>query len=161
MRSVGLNPHSPLQLGDAMGPEVEGEGEGARAVNQDAGLGSGVIVLGHRLVRRSVLPVLSGTCHLVQETLIDVGFVEIQTPKIISAASERDANVFTVPYILIIQIWLSPHSCTSKCVFVLILRRFSVLDQYSEMKTLVSTDISLNLLVWALKWLLITITMKL
>lgn len=57
------------------------------------------MVLGHRLVRRSVLPVLSGTCHLVQETLIDVGFVEIQTPKIISAASERDANVFTVPYI--------------------------------------------------------------
>lgn len=28
-----------------MGPEVEGEGEGARAVNQDAGLGSGVIGL--------------------------------------------------------------------------------------------------------------------
>ena len=36
-----------------------------------------------------------------------------------------------LPFLIlkIMHIWLSLHSSTSKCVFVLILRRFSVLDQ--------------------------------
>lgn len=97
MRSVWLNPPSPLQLDDAIGPEVEEE-EGGRAVNQDAGSGGRVIGL-RTSTSQAVFPLQSGTRHLVQETLIDMGFVEIQTPKIISAASEGGASVFTVPYI--------------------------------------------------------------
>uniref|UniRef100_A0A5F9CKA2 Aspartate--tRNA ligase, cytoplasmic n=1 Tax=Oryctolagus cuniculus TaxID=9986 RepID=A0A5F9CKA2_RABIT len=47
---------------------------------------------------QAVFRLQSGICHLFRETLINKGFVEIQTPKIISAASEGGANVFTVSY---------------------------------------------------------------
>ncbi|KAG8125099.1 hypothetical protein E2320_020348, partial [Naja naja] len=47
---------------------------------------------------QAVFRVQSGICQLFRETLIHKGFVEIQTPKIISAASEGGANVFTVSY---------------------------------------------------------------
>merc|ERR1739838_1070056 len=39
-----------------------------------------------------------GVCSLFRETLAKKGFVEIHTPKIISAASEGGANVFKVSY---------------------------------------------------------------
>ncbi|XP_059136182.1 aspartate--tRNA ligase, cytoplasmic [Peromyscus eremicus] len=47
---------------------------------------------------QAIFRLQSGICHLFRETLINKGFVEIQTPKIISAASEGGANVFTVSY---------------------------------------------------------------
>lgn len=37
-------------------------------------------------------------CKLFRDYLSDQGFVEIHTPKIISAASEGGANVFKVSY---------------------------------------------------------------
>jgi len=37
-------------------------------------------------------------CRLFRDTLTQNGFLEIHTPKIISAASEGGANVFTVSY---------------------------------------------------------------
>ena len=40
----------------------------------------------------------AGVCKLFRDTLTEKGFVEIHTPKIISAASEGGANVFKVSY---------------------------------------------------------------
>ena len=40
----------------------------------------------------------AGVCQLFRETLTSRGFVEIHSPKIISAASEGGANVFEVTY---------------------------------------------------------------
>ncbi|PIO55009.1 hypothetical protein TELCIR_23613, partial [Teladorsagia circumcincta] len=40
----------------------------------------------------------AGVCKLFRDTLTERGFIEIHTPKIISAASEGGANVFTVSY---------------------------------------------------------------
>ncbi|KTG33116.1 hypothetical protein cypCar_00008945 [Cyprinus carpio] len=47
---------------------------------------------------QAIFRLQSGVCQLFRDTLINKGFVEIQTPKIISAASEGGANVFTVSY---------------------------------------------------------------
>jgi len=40
----------------------------------------------------------AGICQLFRNSLTNKGFVEIHTPKIISAASEGGANVFKVSY---------------------------------------------------------------
>lgn len=40
----------------------------------------------------------AGVCRLFRDILTEKGFTEIHTPKIISAASEGGANVFTVSY---------------------------------------------------------------
>lgn len=40
----------------------------------------------------------AGVCRLFRESLTKRGFTEIHTPKIIPAASEGGANVFTVSY---------------------------------------------------------------
>lgn len=40
----------------------------------------------------------AGVCRLFRDILSRQGFTEIHTPKIISAASEGGANVFTVSY---------------------------------------------------------------
>uniref|UniRef100_A0A452I8Z2 Aspartate--tRNA ligase, cytoplasmic n=1 Tax=Gopherus agassizii TaxID=38772 RepID=A0A452I8Z2_9SAUR len=70
-------PRLPLQLDDAVRAEVEGE---------------------ETCTSQAVFHLQSGICQLFRETLLHKGFVEIQTPKIISAASEGGANVFTVSY---------------------------------------------------------------
>uniref|UniRef100_A0A5F9DTB9 Aspartate--tRNA ligase, cytoplasmic n=1 Tax=Oryctolagus cuniculus TaxID=9986 RepID=A0A5F9DTB9_RABIT len=90
-------PRLPLQLDDAIRPEIEGEEEGRATVNQDTRLDNRVIDL-RTSTSQAVFRLQSGICHLFRETLINKGFVEIQTPKIISAASEGGANVFTVSY---------------------------------------------------------------
>ncbi|XP_023619791.1 aspartate--tRNA ligase, cytoplasmic isoform X2 [Myotis lucifugus] len=90
-------PRLPLQLDDAVRPEVEGEEEGRATVNQDTRLDNRVIDL-RTSTSQAVFRLQSGICHLFRETLTNKGFVEIQTPKIISAASEGGANVFTVSY---------------------------------------------------------------
>ncbi|KAL0625797.1 Aspartate--tRNA ligase, cytoplasmic [Plecturocebus cupreus] len=89
-------PRLPLQLDDAVRPEAEEE-EGRATVNQDTRLDNRVIDL-RTSTSQAVFRLQSGICHLFRETLINKGFVEIQTPKIISAASEGGANVFTVSY---------------------------------------------------------------
>lgn len=90
-------PRLPLQLEDAMRPEGEGEEEGRATVNQDTRLDNRVIDL-RTSTSQAVFTLQSGVCQLFRETLNNKGFVEIQTPKIISAASEGGANVFTVSY---------------------------------------------------------------
>ncbi|XP_015272599.1 PREDICTED: aspartate--tRNA ligase, cytoplasmic [Gekko japonicus] len=71
--------------------------EGRATVNQDTRLDNRVIDL-RTSTSQAVFHLQSGICQLFRETLIGKGFVEIQTPKIISAASEGGANVFTVSY---------------------------------------------------------------
>lgn len=90
-------PRLPLQLDDAIRPEGEGEEEGRATVNQDTRLDNRVIDL-RTATSQAVFGLQSGVCQLFRETLSKKGFVEIQTPKIISAASEGGANVFTVSY---------------------------------------------------------------
>uniref|UniRef100_A0A4W3HRR4 Aspartate--tRNA ligase, cytoplasmic n=1 Tax=Callorhinchus milii TaxID=7868 RepID=A0A4W3HRR4_CALMI len=89
-------PRLPLQLDDAVRPET-GEEEGRATVNQDTRLDNRVIDL-RTTTSQAIFRLQSGVCQLFRETLINKGFTEIQTPKIISAASEGGANVFTVSY---------------------------------------------------------------
>uniref|UniRef100_A0A3Q3E5G0 Aspartate--tRNA ligase, cytoplasmic n=1 Tax=Labrus bergylta TaxID=56723 RepID=A0A3Q3E5G0_9LABR len=70
-------PRLPLQLEDAVRPDGEGE---------------------ETTTSQAIFRLQSGVCQLFRDTLTQKGFVEIQTPKIISAASEGGANVFTVSY---------------------------------------------------------------
>uniref|UniRef100_H2TDG1 Aspartate--tRNA ligase, cytoplasmic n=1 Tax=Takifugu rubripes TaxID=31033 RepID=H2TDG1_TAKRU len=90
-------PRLPLQLDDAVRPDTEGEEEGRATVNQDTRLDNRVIDL-RTTTSQAVFRLQSGVCQLFRDTLTNKGFVEIQTPKIISAASEGGANVFTVSY---------------------------------------------------------------
>uniref|UniRef100_A0A8C6VYY6 Aspartate--tRNA ligase, cytoplasmic n=1 Tax=Nothobranchius furzeri TaxID=105023 RepID=A0A8C6VYY6_NOTFU len=71
----------PLQLEDAVRPDGEGEE-----------------ISFHTTTSQAIFRLQSGVCQLFRDTLTKKGFVEIQTPKIISAASEGGANVFTVSY---------------------------------------------------------------
>ncbi|KAG7276417.1 hypothetical protein CRUP_007477, partial [Coryphaenoides rupestris] len=87
----------PLQLEDAVRPEGEGDEDGRATVNQDTRLDNRVIDL-RTTTSQAIFRLQSGVCLLFRETLTGKGFVEIQTPKIISAASEGGANVFTVSY---------------------------------------------------------------
>uniref|UniRef100_A0A7N8XDJ1 Aspartate--tRNA ligase, cytoplasmic n=1 Tax=Mastacembelus armatus TaxID=205130 RepID=A0A7N8XDJ1_9TELE len=90
-------PRLPLQLEDAVRPDGEGEEEGRATVNQDTKLDNRVIDL-RTTTSQAIFRLQSGVCQLFRDTLTKKGFVEIQTPKIISAASEGGANVFTVSY---------------------------------------------------------------
>uniref|UniRef100_A0A665UY63 Aspartate--tRNA ligase, cytoplasmic n=1 Tax=Echeneis naucrates TaxID=173247 RepID=A0A665UY63_ECHNA len=90
-------PRLPLQLDDAVRPDGEGEEEGRATVNQDTKLDNRVIDL-RTTTSQAIFRLQSGVCQLFRDTLTKKGFVEIQTPKIISAASEGGANVFTVSY---------------------------------------------------------------
>ena len=40
----------------------------------------------------------SGVCQLYREFMLENGFVEIHSPKLIGGASEGGANVFTLKY---------------------------------------------------------------
>uniref|UniRef100_A0A672YUW4 Aspartate--tRNA ligase, cytoplasmic n=1 Tax=Sphaeramia orbicularis TaxID=375764 RepID=A0A672YUW4_9TELE len=89
-------PRLPLQLEDAVRPDGEGE-----EVRRNGGGGTPhrkCIITTGDTPGQAVFRLQSGVCQLFRDTLINKGFVEIQTPKIISAASEGGANVFTVSY---------------------------------------------------------------
>ncbi|KAF0292280.1 Aspartate--tRNA ligase, cytoplasmic [Amphibalanus amphitrite] len=90
-------PQLPLQIEDACRPDTE-EPEGVQIrVNQDTRLNYRVLDL-RTPTNNAIFRVEAGICRLFRETLTAQGFVEIHTPKIISAASEGGANVFTVSY---------------------------------------------------------------
>jgi nondiscriminating aspartyl-tRNA synthetase len=56
-------------------------------------------VVGHRaLERRAVLKLSSGVMAGFRETLRGKDFTEVQTPKLVAAATESGANLFTVDY---------------------------------------------------------------
>lgn len=66
-------------------------------VNQDTRLDNRVLDL-RTPANQAIFRLEAGVCRLFRETLTKAGFVEIHTPKIIPAASEGGANVFTVSY---------------------------------------------------------------
>ncbi|ESO94292.1 hypothetical protein LOTGIDRAFT_118845 [Lottia gigantea] len=87
-------PQLPLQIDDAS--RREGEGELA-TVNPDTRLDNRILDL-RTQTSLSIFRIEAGVCRLFREYLTSQGFIEIHTPKIISAASEGGANVFTVSY---------------------------------------------------------------
>lgn len=90
-------PQLPLQIEDAARPEKsEDEGLNIR-VNQDTRLDNRILDL-RTPANQAIFRLEAGVCKLFRDTLSGRGFTEIHTPKIISAASEGGANVFTVSY---------------------------------------------------------------
>jgi len=91
------DPQLPLQIEDAARRITEDdEGTFAR-VNQDTRLDNRVLDL-RTPANQAIFRLEAGVCALFREILAKQGFVEIHTPKIISAASEGGANVFKVSY---------------------------------------------------------------
>ena len=76
-------------LQDSNGPQIR--------VNQDTRLDNRVIDL-RTATNQAIYRIEAMVCKLFRDFLTGHGFVEIHTPKIISAASEGGANVFTVNY---------------------------------------------------------------
>lgn len=85
----------PLQIEDAC--RRADNAEGLAAVNLDTRLDNRVLDL-RTTTAQGIFSLQAGVCKLFRDTLTERGFVEIHTPKIISAASEGGANVFTVSY---------------------------------------------------------------
>ncbi|XP_063727769.1 aspartate--tRNA ligase, cytoplasmic-like [Symsagittifera roscoffensis] len=104
-------PNLPLQIEDAMRRSADEHGgdqqqeeesgkEGGQQlarVKQDTKLDNRVIDL-RTPINQAIFRVEAGVCRLFRDHLTSKGFTEIHTPKIISAASEGGANVFTVSY---------------------------------------------------------------
>ncbi|XP_014778677.1 aspartate--tRNA ligase, cytoplasmic [Octopus bimaculoides] len=86
-------PQLPVLVEDAARPETD---EFAK-VNQDTRLDNRVIDL-RTCTSQAIFKLQAGLCALFRDFLTKNGFVEIHTPKIISAASEGGANVFEVTY---------------------------------------------------------------
>ncbi|XP_013099686.2 aspartate--tRNA ligase, cytoplasmic [Stomoxys calcitrans] len=88
----------PLQIEDASRPDNPDDTEGLNIrVNQDTRLDNRVLDL-RTPANQAIFRLEAGVCRLFRDILTDKGFTEIHTPKIISAASEGGANVFTVSY---------------------------------------------------------------
>ncbi|CAH0698066.1 unnamed protein product [Spodoptera exigua] len=88
----------PLQIEDAARPEKSDDPEALKIrVNQDTRLDNRVLDL-RTPANQAIFRLEAGVCKLFRDLLTERGFVEIHTPKIISAASEGGANVFTVSY---------------------------------------------------------------
>lgn len=88
----------PLQIEDAARPEKSDDAEALKIrVNQDTRLDNRVLDL-RTPANQAIFRLEAGVCKLFRDILSKQGFTEIHTPKIISAASEGGANVFTVSY---------------------------------------------------------------
>ena len=112
------DPRLPLQIEDAARKLTE-EDEGTFArVNQDTRLDNRVLDL-RTPTNLAIFRLEAGVCQLFRDTLAKKGFVEIHTPKIISAASEGGANVFKV-------IICPPLHCPYSTVSGLLFQRFSL-----------------------------------
>jgi len=91
------DPQLPLQIEDASRRLTEEEEGNFARVNQDTRLDNRVLDL-RTTTNQAIFRLEAGICKLFRDTLTQAGFVEIHTPKIISAASEGGANVFKVSY---------------------------------------------------------------
>lgn len=85
----------PLLIEDASRPTSEDDTQAT--VLQDTRLDNRVLDL-RTTTNQALFRLEAGVCELFREILTKKGFVEIHTPKIISAASEGGANVFEVTY---------------------------------------------------------------
>lgn len=91
-------PVLPLQIEDASRPEKNDDPESLNIrVNQDTRLDNRILDL-RTSANQAIFKLEAGVCKLFRDILTDWGFTEIHTPKIIPAASEGGANVFTVSY---------------------------------------------------------------
>lgn len=90
-------PQLPILVEDAARPVSEQEDGLNIKVNQDTRLDNRVLDL-RTPANQAIFRLEAGVCTLFREILSAKGFVEIHTPKLISAASEGGANVFTVSY---------------------------------------------------------------
>ncbi|XP_030752853.1 aspartate--tRNA ligase, cytoplasmic [Sitophilus oryzae] len=91
-------PQLPLQIEDASRPEKPDDEESLKIrVNQDTRLDNRILDL-RTPTNQAIFRLEAGVCRLFRDCLTKQGFVEIHTPKIIPAASEGGANVFTVSY---------------------------------------------------------------
>uniref|UniRef100_A0AC35UF61 Aspartate--tRNA ligase, cytoplasmic n=1 Tax=Rhabditophanes sp. KR3021 TaxID=114890 RepID=A0AC35UF61_9BILA len=88
-------PKLPLQIEDA-GRSTDAESTLA-TVDLDTKLNNRVIDL-RTGTNQAIYKIQAGIVNTFRNVLTDKGFLEIQVPKIISAASEGGANVFTVSY---------------------------------------------------------------
>merc|ERR1712013_75049 len=91
------DPQLPLQIEDAARKLTEDDEGNFARVNQDTRLDNRVLDL-RTPTNQAIFRLEAGVCQLFRDTLAKKGFVEIHTPKIISAASEGGANVFKVSY---------------------------------------------------------------
>jgi nondiscriminating aspartyl-tRNA synthetase len=91
------DPQLPLQIEDAGRRVTEDEEGNFATVKQDTRLDNRVLDL-RTPTNQAIFRLEAGVCKLFRDTLTEGGFVEIHTPKIISAASEGGANVFKVSY---------------------------------------------------------------
>jgi len=87
-------PKLPVQIDDLERSEND---ETMSTVNRDTRLDNRILDL-RTATKQAIFRVEAGVCHHFRKTLYDSGFVEIHSPKIISAASEGGANVFEVTY---------------------------------------------------------------
>ncbi|CAD5230950.1 unnamed protein product [Bursaphelenchus xylophilus] len=88
-------PRLPLQIEDATRPEDPSNE--LPTVALDSRLDNRVLDL-RTPTSQAIFKVQAGICHAFRTALVNKGFIEIHTPKIISAASEGGANVFEVSY---------------------------------------------------------------
>ncbi|CAL8098025.1 unnamed protein product [Calicophoron daubneyi] len=88
-------PNLPLQIEDAMRPDDDETS--LSKVNQDTRLDNRFIEL-RTPVNQAIYRLEAGVVRFFMDYLTAAGFVNIQAPKMISAASEGGANVFKVSY---------------------------------------------------------------
>lgn len=88
-------PRLPLQIDDAARADDD-ESQGPM-VNQDTRLDNRILDL-RTATNQAIFRLEGGVVQLFREALMKCDFVEVHTPKIISAASEGGANVFEVTY---------------------------------------------------------------
>lgn len=91
------DPQLPLQIEDAGRRVTEEEDGNFARVNQDTRLDNRILDL-RTPTNQAIFRIEAGVGMLFRDHLTKSGFVEIHTPKIISAASEGGANVFRVSY---------------------------------------------------------------
>lgn len=88
----------PLQFDDASRPDNKNNSEiNVIRVNQETRLDNRVLDL-RTPANQAIFLIESGVCQLFRNNLSSKGFIEIHTPKLISAASEGGSNVFSVKY---------------------------------------------------------------
>ncbi|KAF9112104.1 aspartate--tRNA ligase dps1 [Mortierella sp. AM989] len=89
----------PFNLEDASRPETDFEREDTQfsKVTLNTRLENRVFDL-RTITNQAIFRVQAGVCKLFREFLESKGFLEIHTPKILSAATEGGANVFKVKY---------------------------------------------------------------
>ncbi|CAD5225665.1 unnamed protein product [Bursaphelenchus okinawaensis] len=88
-------PCLPIQIEDAT--RAEDPSNELPTVALDSRLDNRVLDL-RTVTSQAIFKVQAGICHAFRTSLVNKGFIEIHTPKIISAASEGGANVFEVSY---------------------------------------------------------------